>query len=116
MEHKLDLSGYSVRQLRARRRRLAASLGDVEALVAGRLIRQERRCGKSGCRCAQGPGHGPYTYLQVAREGGRSRLVYVPEVLVETVSARVDAHAAVQAVLGEVSAINTELLTRRELG
>jgi hypothetical protein len=87
----------------------------VEDLVAGRLIRQERRCGKQGCRCAQGSGHGPYTYLQAAA-GGRSRLVYVPAVLVEDVTARVDAHAAVQAVLGEISAINTELLTRRELG
>jgi hypothetical protein len=74
MEHKLDLSGFSVRQLRARRRRLAASFGDVEDLVAGRLIRQERRCGKPGCRCVQGPGHGPYTYLQVAGVAGRSTL------------------------------------------
>ena len=64
----------------------------------------------------QGPGHGPYTYLQVAGAAGRSRLVYVPAVLVEDVAARVDAHAAVQAVLGEISAINTELLGRRELG
>ena len=115
MAYKIDLSGFSVRQLRARRRRLAASLGDVEELVAGKLIHQERRCGKPGCRCADGPGHGPYTYLQVAG-AARSRLVYVPAVLVESVSARVDAHAIAQAVLAEISAINTELLARRELG
>jgi formyltetrahydrofolate synthetase len=116
MAYKKDLSGSSVRQLRARRRRLAASLGDIEALVAGGLVRQERRCGKPACRCAQGPGHGPYTYLQAPGAGGRSRLVYVPAGLVEIVAAGVDAHAAAQAVLAEISAINTELLARRELG
>ena len=54
-----DLARMSVRQLRARRRALAARLGDVQQVLAG----QPRRCGRLGCRCADGEQHGPYAYL-----------------------------------------------------
>lgn len=111
----LVLAQLSVRQLRARRRRLAAGLPDVEALLRGSLVDQHRRCGKEGCRCTQGQLHGPYTYLATGRARGRSRLLYVPAALVELVRRRVDQTAHLEAVLAEISAINAELLTRREL-
>ncbi len=114
-----DLARLSVRQLRARRRRLAAGLPDVEALLRGALVDQGRRCGKEGCRCTQGQLHGPYTYLAtsrtIGRARGRSRLLYVPAALVELVRRRVDQTAQVEAVLAEIAAINAELLVRREL-
>jgi hypothetical protein len=110
-----DLAQLSVRQLRTRRRRLAAGLPDVEALLHGALIDQHRRCGKEGCRCTQGQLHGPYTYLATGRARGRSRLLYVPAALVELVRRRVDQTAQVEAVLAQIAAINAELLARREL-
>ena len=115
MEHKMSLDGLTVRQLRARRRRLASSLSDVEALLRGTLVSQGRRCGKEGCRCATGDLHGPYTYLSVPRPGGRPRMLYVPADLVDLVSGQVAATARVEAVLAEISAVNAELLARREL-
>ena len=110
-----DLARLSVRQLRARRRRLAAGLPDVEVLLRGALVDQRRRCGKEGCRCTQGQLHGPYTYLATSRVRGRSRLLYVPAALVELVRRRVAQTAQVEAVLAEIAAINAELLARREL-
>ena len=110
-----DLARLSVRQLRARRRRLAAGLPDVEVLLRGALVDQRRRCGKEGCRCTQGQPHGPYTYLATGRARGRSRLLYVPAALVELVRRRVDQTAQVEAVLAQIAAINAELLARREL-
>src|SRR6266540_3991451 len=110
-----DLAQLSVRQLRTRRRRLAAGLPDVEALLRGSLIDQGRRCGKEGCRCTQGQLHGPYTYLATSRARGRSRLLYVPAALVEAVRRRVDQTAHLEAVLAQIAAINAELLARREL-
>jgi len=68
------LSDLSVRALRARRRRLAADLSEVETLLRGRLVRQSRRCGKAGCKYADGQLHGPYTYLSVPAAEGRPRL------------------------------------------
>ena len=111
-----DLAGLTVRALRARRRRLAEGLSDVEALLRGTVVTQRRRCGKASCRCADGQLHGPYTYLSVPRPGRRPRLVYVPAELAQTVSGQVAVAARVEAVLAEITAINTELLARRVPG
>jgi hypothetical protein len=116
MTHKNDLAALTVRALRARRRRLASGLSDVEALLRGTVVTQGRRCGKEHCRCTQGQLHGPYTYLSVPRPGGRARLVYVPTELAETVAGQVAVAARVEAVLAEITAINTELLARRTPG
>ncbi len=116
MAHKNDLAGLTVRALRARRRRLASGLSDVEALLRGTVMTQGRRCGKETCRCASGQLHGPYTYLSVPRPGGRPRLVYVPAQLVEIVAGQVAVADRVEAVLAEITAINTELLARRAPG
>jgi hypothetical protein len=117
MAHKNDLAGLTVRGLRARRRRLASGLSDVEALLRGTVVTQRRRCGKETCRCASGQLHGPYTYLSVARPGGRRpRLVYVPAELAERVAGQVALADRVEAVLAEITAINAELLARRAPG
>jgi hypothetical protein len=113
-EHKNDLSRLSTRGLLTRRRRLAARLGDVEQVLTGSLVEQTRRCGKPGCRCAQGDPHGPYVYF-APRPGGRGRSKYVPANLVAAVRTRLARGEQVEAVLAEIAAINTELLTRREL-
>jgi hypothetical protein len=116
--HKTDvvLGGLSTRQLRARRRRLAARLPDVSRYLAGSVLEQSRRCGKAGCRCASGGElHGPYVYLSVGRAGGRRGMLYVPETLAALLRQRVALSESVQQLLGEISAINLELLARREL-
>src|SRR5258708_33844260 len=82
-DHKNDLAVMSVRQLLARRRALAGRVGDVEQVLAGSLVEQTRRCGKAGCRCADGEPHGPYAYF-APRTRGRGRLSYVPAGLAET--------------------------------
>jgi hypothetical protein len=112
--HKKNLAGLSARALRARRRRLAARLGDVEQVLAGSLVEQTRRCGKPGCRCAEGDPHGPYAYF-APKTAGRGRSKYVPSNLVALVRAGLARGEQVEAVLAEISAINAELLARREL-
>jgi hypothetical protein len=114
-EHKKDLGSLSTRALLARRRALAGRLGEVEQVLAGSLVEQTRRCGKPGCRCADGEPHGPYAYF-APRTRGRGRLKYVPSGLVEVVRGHLRRGEQVEAVLAEISAINAELLARRELG
>ena len=116
MEHKsTDLTELTVRQLRGRRRRLAAKVTGIEALLRGTLITQGRRCGKESCRCARGELHGPYLYLSVTRPGRRPRMVYVPADLTEMVTGQVAAGSGLDVVLDEIAAINAELLARRAL-
>src|SRR5512133_1524050 len=110
--HKNDLSLLSVRQLRARRRALAARLGDVQQVLAGSLTEQSRRCGRAGCRCADGELHGPYAYF-TPRPAGRGRARYVPAALAQVV--RRYLHREAEAVLAEFSAMNAGLRARREL-
>ncbi|HET7243605.1 MAG TPA: DUF6788 family protein [Streptosporangiaceae bacterium] len=112
--HKNDLSLLSVRQLRARRRALAARLGDVQQVLAGSLTEQSRRCGRPGCRCADGEPHGPYAYF-TPRPAGRGQARYVPAALAAVVRRYLQRGAEIEAVLAEISAINAELLARREL-
>ena len=106
----------TVRQLRARRRRLARSLPDVEGLIAGSVVEQGRRCGKEGCRCTTGELHGPYTYVVLGRVGGRTRTVYVPAVAADAVREGAAISARVREALEEISEINIELFNRGALG
>jgi hypothetical protein len=108
--HKNELPGLATAVLLARRAALAARLPQAAGFLPGTLVEQHRRCGKEGCRCTQGELHGPYAYLQVA-----GRLVYVPAGLAETVARRVEVSAQLRDLLEEISAVNLELLARREL-
>jgi hypothetical protein len=105
-----ELAQLGASELRARRAGLVAALPRADALLPGALVEQHRNCGKEGCRCTRGEPHGPYVYLQVA-----GRLVYVPAALAEVVRSRVEISRRLREVLGEISAINLELLARREL-
>ena len=110
----VELSDLSVSQLRARRRRLAAGVSDPQLTLRGALLHESRRCSSEGCRCRRGELHGPYTYLAVYL-AGRSRMVYVPKALSELATEHVELTQRNEALLGEISQINLELLRRRAL-
>src|SRR5215207_4138684 len=115
MTDKIDPASMTVRGLRARRRRLAQSLPDLEGLIAGSVVAQGRSCGKEGCRCTRGELHGPYMYVVLPRSGGRARTVYVPSGAAEAVRRGASASTQVRAALEAISAVNIELLARGEL-
>jgi hypothetical protein len=115
MTDKIDVASKTSRQLRARRRRLARSLPDVEGLIGGAVMDQGRTCGKEGCRCTRGELHGPYTYVVLPRAGGRTHSVYVPAGAAEAVRAGAAISVSVRRALEEISTINIELLARGEL-
>lgn len=116
MTYKIEeLRGRSTKGLKQRRRRLMGRLPEASEVLRGAVTSQGRRCGKAGCRCVRGELHGPYTYVAVAGVGGRGRMVYVPAALGEVVARRVAATERFDAVAAEISAINVELLARREL-
>jgi hypothetical protein len=111
--HKSEFLKLSTGDLLARRRGLAAELGDLEQVMLGSAVEQTRRCGKVDCRCAAGEPHGPYVYLTPRR--GRRGMRYVPGVLAGVVATYLTQGERVETALAEISAINVELLARREL-
>jgi hypothetical protein len=108
------LSELSVRQLLARRRRLAAGFSEPELTLRGVLLSEGRRCSSEGCRCRRGDLHGPYSYLAVYADG-RSRTIYVPAAAQAACEASVEVTQRNEALLVEISQINLELLRRRAL-
>jgi hypothetical protein len=97
---KTGLADMPTRQLLSRRRALAARLGGAEQVLSGSLTEQTRRCGKPGCRCAGGEPHGPYAFF-APKTGVVRRYLRNGE--------------EIEQLLAEISAINAELLARREL-
>jgi len=108
------LTNLPTRQLLSRRRALAARLGGAEQVLTGTLTEQVRRCGKAGCRCAEGEPHGPYAFF-VPKTAARGRLRYVPASLAGVVRRYLRNGEEIERLLAEISAINAELLARREL-
>jgi hypothetical protein len=100
--------------LRKRRQALLRKLPPLDAVLRGSLIERYKRCGKPGCKCADGPGHGPKYYLSVSFPGERPQMDYVPQENLEATRALVANLHEVRAGLEEVCAINRELLRRRE--
>jgi hypothetical protein len=100
--------------LRKRRQALLRQLPPLQAVLRGSLIERYKRCGKPGCKCADGPGHGPKYYLSVSFPGLRPQMDYIPqESYAQAREFLANYHHARQ-ILEEICMINRELLRRRE--
>ena len=100
--------------LRRRRAALLRKLPPPKAILRGSLIERFKRCGRPGCKCARGIGHGPKVYLSVSVPKGRPVMVYVPQELRSEIEQFVADYRRTRQLLNEIAAINLELLRRRE--
>ena len=100
--------------LRKRRQALLRQLPPLQEILRGSLIERYKRCGKPGCKCANGPGHGPKYYLTVSFPKRPPEMAYVPQAFEETVKEYLENYRKAKEILEELSSINRELLRRRE--
>ncbi len=108
-------STNSTTTLRRRRATLLRRLRSLKPeFLRGSLIERYKRCGKAGCKCAHGRGHGPKYYLSLSIPGGRPEMEYVPQDYVEQVEDYLANHSTARRLLEEICEINRELLRRRE--
>ena len=111
----MDISSSSTGLLRRRRKRLLDRLSLIDpALLRGSLVERYKRCGKPGCKCMSGKGHGPKHYLTLCLGKGKLDAIYVPQQEVNKVRESVGNYHHVQDALKELCDINRELLRRRE--
>ena len=94
---------------------VGGAAGRVRSVLAGSLVEQTRRCGKAGCRCAEGEPHGPYAYFAPKTGGSGAGAVRVGGAGRGGARAADARRAGRAGVVAEISAINAELLARREL-
>lgn len=100
--------------LRKRRNALVRRLPPLQSILRGSLIERYKRCGKPGCKCAEGRGHGPKYYLSVSFPGQRPQMDYVPQETYPQATEFVANYRRAREILEEICAINRELLRRRE--
>jgi hypothetical protein len=108
------MSQKSAPVLRRQREVLLSQLPPLEAVLRGSLIERYIRCGKPGCHCAQGKGHGPKYYLSVTFPGERPQMDYVPQELEPQAREYLHNLQRTREILEQICEINRELLRRRE--
>ncbi len=87
----------------AYRREVAARLKQLAAfgpLIDGSLVVVRRRCGRPGCRCAQGEKH-PAHYL-TRKVGRKTHSLYIPVALVEDVRRWNQEHRRLKKLVAEI--------------
>lgn len=101
--------------LHRRRSQLLRQMPPLDRLLRGSLIERYKPCGKPGCKCARGPGHGPKYYLSVSRYGQRPQMDYIPQDYYRQTTEYLANYQQLRQILEEICAINRELLLRREV-
>jgi hypothetical protein len=108
------LTKKRTKTLRQRQKAILRRLPPLKAILRGSLVERYKRCGKPGCKCAKGPGHGPKYYLTVSFPKRPPEMEYVPETFQEKVKQYLENYRKAKEILEELSSINRELLRRRE--
>lgn len=83
-------------------------------ILRGSLIERYKRCGKIGCKCVKGIGHGPKFYLSVTTPKQKPQQDYIPQDYQEQVKKYLENHRKLRDILEEICNINREILKRRK--
>lgn len=95
--------------------RVAAGAPNLAEVLRGSLRRRFVRCGKTGCHCRKGRGHGPFLYLSVSLGVGRTAQITIPGDLELPARRYVANFARASQILEVISTINRELFRQRAL-
>jgi hypothetical protein len=111
----MNITESSTSQLRRKRGVLIKRFSQLDpAVIRGSLVERYKRCGKAGCKCMLGKGHGPKYYLTLCLGKGKLDSIYVPQEEADKVCGYVRNFHLAQEALKELCDINRELLRRRE--
>ncbi len=97
------------RLLAAQRAQVRVLLG-LRELLGGSLVVRYATCGKEGCACHEGPGHGPY-YVLSTRSGGQGGYAYLQASQVRCARQLVRRHRQYREGLQRLKKINEELVS-----
>jgi len=112
----MNLHEKSKAFLQSRRTSLLRRVAAIDPhILRGSLIERYIRCGKPGCRCADGPGHGPKYYLSVSYPDRRPQQDYIPQQFRKRVLKSLANYQKLKALLEQICDINRELLRRKEV-
>jgi hypothetical protein len=98
----------SLLQLLSEMKRLVEPFFSDRPVIKGTVYELRRRCGKPGCRCAQGELHA--RMVVSASEKGRTRLRVIPRGFLVEVQERVRRYQELRRVRARLVAIHREML------
>jgi hypothetical protein len=111
----MNMQRESAAAFRKRRNTLVRRLPPLRSILRGSLIERYKPCGKPGCKCAEGPGHGPKYYLSISYPGQRPKMDYVPQEAAGQAAEFLANYQRTRELLEQICEINRELLHRREM-
>jgi hypothetical protein len=100
------------RRVRARlgeQRKVVRSLLEARAQLSGSLFTRHGRCGKPGCACRRGQGHGPY-YVLSQRSRGKGAFEYLDATRARQARGLVARGRSFRVGLRRLQKLNLELL------
>lgn len=83
-------------------------------ILRGSVIESYKKCGKPGCKCATGTGHGPKYSMTVNFPKRKPENDYIPLEYVVQVKEYVSNYRHFKEIIEQICMINRELLKRRE--
>lgn len=105
----------STSELKKNRQALIEQLNAFDGkILRGSVVESYKKCGKPGCKCATGVGHGPKHSMTVNFAKRKPEHDYIPLEYVTQVKEYVSNFHQVKEVLEQICAINREILKRRE--
>lgn len=105
----------STNKLRENRQYLIERLSAFEGkILRGSIVESYKKCGKPGCKCAKGKGHGPKHSITINFPKRRPENDYVPLKYVTQVKEYVSNYHQFKEIIEQICAINREILKRRE--
>ncbi|HVB02735.1 MAG TPA: DUF6788 family protein [Chitinophagaceae bacterium] len=105
----------STTALRKKRQQLIAKLNASDGkILRGSLIVTYKKCGKPGCKCQTGKGHGPKHSITINFPKRKPQNDYIPLHYVTQVKHYLSSYRQFKDVLEQICAINREIIKRRE--
>jgi hypothetical protein len=105
----------STNELRKNRQDLIGQLAAFDGkILRGSLIESYKKCGKPGCKCAKGTGHGPKHSMTVNFPKRKPENDYIPLEYVIQVKEYVSNYHRFKEIIEQICMINREILKRRE--
>ena len=105
----------STKELRQNRQVLIGQLAAFEGkILRGSLIESYKKCGKPGCKCATGTGHGPKHSMTVNFPKRKPENDYIPLEYVVQVKEYIENYQRFKEIIEQICMINREIIKRRE--
>jgi len=109
------MKNISTKELKEKRQLLIDKIDALEGKVLrGSIIETYKKCGKPGCKCEQGKGHGPKYSMTINFPKQRPENDYIRLEQITQVKEYVDNYRQLKDLIEQICVINRIIVKRRE--